>query len=421
MKSGKGTNKPAPPAAVTAPVKVKQRHGCLYYIGMGLLAFLALGICGAIANMFSGDTPASPAPERAVIVDVSQETPTATNTPPPTSTPAPAEPSPVAELVEATATNTPAPPTPTPAPTVTNTPAPAIFGSDLAAWRALYGEPTERFGYQVFGPWEIAPLGDQVRHIERIYDPPVPVADALAHAATLLPADAILQRTYSPAGSPETIVNLYTSASLAARLPADAWTGGEPGQFVVIHHAYPEGERRIIIAAGNNVAGGEPPTPTPAPASSSSGPSANTNANLREGPGTDYPAIGSTVAGQALEPVGRNSAGDWLQLATGAWIAAGLVDNPPADLPVTAVAAVLPGGNPTPAPEAAPTPSWRQTVNGIEFASDCPCDQGNILNCGDFGILMSAQACYLRCIDLIGFDVHDMDRDNDGSACEWDY
>jgi hypothetical protein len=24
-------------------------------------------------------------------------------------------------------------------------------------------------------------------------------------------------------------------------------------------------------------------------------------------------------------------------------------------------------------------------------------------------------------MDLVGFDVHDMDRDNDGSACEWDY
>jgi hypothetical protein len=388
MKSGNSKNKPASPAVVAAPVQVKQRHGCLYYVGLGLLAFLALGICGALANIINPRTPASPAPERAAIV--------------------------------------------TPAPTATNTPAPAIFGSNLAAWRARYGEPVERFGYQVFGTWEILTMDDLTWQIERIYDPPVPVTAALADAATLLPADATLLRTYSPDGRPETIVDLYVSPSLAQLLPAAAWIGGDPGQFVVIHHDYPEGESRIIIAAGNNVSGGEPsatPTSTSA-AADPAGPATNTDANLREGPGTDYPVIGSTVSGQALEPVGRNSAGDWLQLASGAWIAAALVTNPPTDLPVTAVAAVLPGGNPTPSPPvaepveaepAAPTPSWRKTVNGIEFASDCPCDQGNILNCGDFGISISAQACYLRCMDLVGFDVHDMDRDNDGSACEWDY
>ena len=161
-----------PPASSPTVQPPAKRRGCLYYAGMGLLAFLALGVCGALANIFSNDTPASP--ERAAIVDVSQETPKATNAPP-------------------TATN--APPTATSA--------------------------------------------------------PPPVAE-----------------------------------------PAEA--------------------------------------------------TANTNANLREGPGTDYPVIGSTVAGQALQPVGRNSAGDWLQLATGAWIAATLVNNLPADLPVIAVAPVAP-------------------------------------------------------------------------------
>lgn len=297
-------------------------------------------------------TPASPAPERAAIVDVSQQTPTATNTPPPTSTPAPAEPSPVAELVEAaattippTATNTPAPPTPTPAPTVTNTPAPAIFGSHLAAWRARYGEPTERFGYQVFGAWEVLKLpGERVRHMERLYDPSVTLATAQADVAAMMPPDATFVRAYSPEASPEIKVSLYASPALAAQLPADAWTNAEPGQFVVIYFEYPEGVSRAIIASGNDVTGGEPAaTPTVAPAAQQpTGMAANTNANLREGPGTDYPIVGSTVTGQALEPIGRNSAGDWLQLATGAWIAATLVNNLPADLPVIAVAPVAP-------------------------------------------------------------------------------
>lgn len=364
-----------PPASSPAVQPPAKRRGCLYYAGMGLLAFLAISVCGAIANIVNPRTPASPAPERAAVLDVSQETP---------ATPAPAEPSPAAAIIAATATI--APPTATQS-SPTATPAPAIFGSDLAAWVASYGKPTERVGYQVFGPWEILLLGDQVRHIERIYDPPVPVADALAAAATLLPADAILQRTYSPDGSPEVIVDLYTSASLAARLPADAWRGGEPGQFVVIHHAYPEEERRIIIAAGNNATGGEPPTSTPPQATATPTPPiigavVGENANLRSGPGTDYAVVGGAVAGDQIAPVGRNIAGDWLQLANGAWIAAALVLNPPGDLPVTAAAPVV-------ATSAAAAPIEAQPnaftcVGGCAIPPDSSCAiKGNVNSKGE--------------------------------------
>lgn len=70
---------------------------------------------------------------------------------------------------------------------------------------------------------------------------------------------------------------------------------------------------------------------------------------------------------------------------------------------------------------AQPTPSWSTMVNGVEFASDCLCDQGNTLNCSSFAIPKDAQACYLRCMELTGLDVHDMDGDKDGTACEWKY
>jgi len=131
--------------------------------------------------------------------------------------------------------------------------------------------------------------------------------------------------------------------------------------------------------------------------------------------------IGGVAAGQGLDPVGQNSAGDWLQLASGAWIAAALVDNAPGGLPVTAVAAQLPGGNPT-AVAVAPTPGgWLREDRGVIFRSECPCDQGDVMNCGDFGLAMDGQACYMRCMDLVGYDVHRLDRDKDGSACEWSW
>lgn len=162
--------------------------------------------------------------------------------------------------------------------------------------------------------------------------------------------------------------------------------------------------------------------PTIAPPS---GPVANSQANVREGPGTEYAVMAVAQPGQVMTVTGRDSRGEWLQLGSGYWIAASLVDNAPADLPVTAVLAQLPGGNPTPVPDEetvpAPTPSWQREDHGIVFTSECPCDQGDTLNCGNFGIDMDAQACYMRCIDLAGRDVHRLDKDKDGSACEWDW
>ena len=155
------------------------------------------------------------------------------------------------------------------------------------------------------------------------------------------------------------------------------------------------------------------------------GPAANSGANLREGPGTDYAVIGGVVAGQVLEPVGQNSAGNWLQLASGAWIAATLVDDAPPGLPVTAVtvqaAAPAPVENPTALPAAPTSGGWSREERGVIFQSECPCDQGDALNCPDFGRPLDGQACYLRCMDLVGYDVHRLDRDKDGSACEWSW
>lgn len=151
------------------------------------------------------------------------------------------------------------------------------------------------------------------------------------------------------------------------------------------------------------------------PAPAQAGPRANTGANLRAGPGTNYAKTGGVPAGQALNIVARNPAGDWLQLASGAWIFANLVDGAPADLPV---ANAIPAA---PAAPAAATPVAR----GLPTAagSTCDCDHGNTLNCDDFSDIQGwdAQACYLRCKELKGADVHGLDRDNDGSACEWKY
>jgi uncharacterized protein YraI len=52
----------------------------------------------------------------------------------------------------------------------------------------------------------------------------------------------------------------------------------------------------------------------------------NRTANLRSGPGTGYAVIGQAAQDQSVTIAGANEDGSWLQLSTGAWIAAFLVD-----------------------------------------------------------------------------------------------
>ena len=83
---------------------------------------------------------------------------------------------------------------------------------------------------------------------------------------------------------------------------------------------------------------------------------ANRTANLRSGPGTTYTLVGRIYAGQALKVVGQNQAGDWLQLQSGQWLAAFLVDRVATGLPVIAVE-TAPSTTPLPeSPPAIPMP-----------------------------------------------------------------
>ena len=48
---------------------------------------------------------------------------------------------------------------------------------------------------------------------------------------------------------------------------------------------------------------------------------------------------------------------------------------------------------------------------------DCDCS-GNRYNCSDFKSQAQAQACYDHCIQVTGRDIHRLDQDRDGRACE---
>lgn len=151
------------------------------------------------------------------------------------------------------------------------------------------------------------------------------------------------------------------------------------------------------------------------------GPTVNTaNANLRGGPGTEYATVGSMTQGQGVEIVGRNEAGDWYQLAGGAWIAAFLVNDAPGDLPIVSAPAAVPVvAAPAEVPAPTPEPARAEEVV-VPIGEVCLCDSERY-NCTGptaFQTHSEAQSCFDYCMQMTGKDIHGLDGNNDGVACE---
>lgn len=81
-----------------------------------------------------------------------------------------------------------------------------------------------------------------------------------------------------------------------------------------------------------------------------------------------------------------------------------------------------------PASTSAATPTSTATVTATHTATPtatatiptdppCPCD-ADTKNCSDFATQPEAQACFDHCMALTGRDVHRLDQNNDGVACE---
>ena len=179
----------------------------------------------------------------------------------------------------------------------------------------------------------------------------------------------------------------------------------------------------LLPAVGSAATAVEPPV-APAPVNAQSGPIVNSGADLRGGPGTDYPVVGGATAGQAVEVIGRSTAGDWLQLADGTWIAAFLVDSVSANLSV--VEAPLPPPAPTveehtnvvaapvempPTATPAPPPVVEQPQSNCDpsYPTLCIPLGSNDLDCGDIPA---------RRFPVVGSDRHRFDGDHDGVGCE---
>lgn len=176
----------------------------------------------------------------------------------------------------------------------------------------------------------------------------------------------------------------------------------------------------------------EPPAATPtmemmeAPPAATAG---ENTVNLRGGPGTNYDVAGSLEPGESLEIIGRNADSSWWQVSLPggepAWVAAQVVtaSNAGDDIPVIEappIPTVLPApATEAPATEAPPTEMPTPTAQPTEPAPAAVCECGfDAYNCGDFGSHAEAQACFDYCRGQGRGDVHRLDKDNDGDACE---
>lgn len=161
---------------------------------------------------------------------------------------------------------------------------------------------------------------------------------------------------------------------------------------------------------------------------------ANRGANLRKGPGTNYPIVGGAARGQVLDVVGRNTAGDWLRLANGAWIAAFLVDGAPAGLAVVGAetqprpagqiqATIVPAAPPVPrpAPTATPLPTTSPAVPAVGQQQAGNCDPSYPTLCIPIGISdLDCPDITARRFPVTGADQHRFDMDKNGIGCERD-
>ncbi len=98
--------------------------------------------------------------------------------------------------------------------------------------------------------------------------------------------------------------------------------------------------------------------------------------------------------------------------------------NTPTDTPVPTVAVtntLAPTRTFTPTPTATFVPYIPPTAEILQptvpSGGTCSCN-GDTLNCGDFGSHSSAQSCFNYCMSIGAGDIHKLDGNNDGNACE---
>ncbi len=155
------------------------------------------------------------------------------------------------------------------------------------------------------------------------------------------------------------------------------------------------------------------------------GPFANANSPLYGGPNLTFPVVGQVLLGESLTIIGRYTEGTWYLLASGVWIPGQTVDNAPLALPLvfptlTPVPSATPTVTPTPLPTETPQTSATPTPTPTsldDMVCDCSSDNRDCLG-NIFANRAEAQRCFEYCFRQTGLDIHLLDPNLNGLACE---
>jgi len=93
----------------------------------------------------------------------------------------------------------------------------------------------------------------------------------------------------------------------------------------------------------------------------------------------------------------------------------GISSTPAATVTIEVTSTATPTKTSTPNPTTTPKPTATTKPPPPANCSTCAYDA---YNCSDFGKQKDAQACFDYCMEMVGYDVHRLDADGDGVACE---
>lgn len=186
-----------------------------------------------------------------------------------------------------------------------------------------WGIPGFRVSTGPRGTWATASIpGTGLRYTERLDDPHAPLAAPYTRPTAGCLIGALLLGffllilapvTFNAVNRPAPAASPRTGTSLAAPVTA-------PRVVLPTRAPTPMQAPRVTAAALAAPAS----TATPPTASTQTG-TAATTINVRRGPSTDQPVVGSLLPGQTVTIVGCNADCTWYQLDSGAWVFAALI------------------------------------------------------------------------------------------------
>ncbi|MEX1020260.1 MAG: hypothetical protein WDZ49_11400 [Litorilinea sp.] len=243
-------------------------------------------------------------------------------------------------------------------------------------------------------------------------------ATALFTAPTNSPEPPILPSATATPLAPILAVAAITSTNDASWLrPADV----QVPQSLAFGIATPTVRAQIVVPAVVTALAGSAGIPTPTPITITQ-PIA---IQLYDAPDLNAVRPGATGLRASMDIVARDTTGTWYLLLDGLWVRAEQVSDPPPQLPLV-VPTVTPTptntGEPTPSPvpdaTEIPPPTATPTATPLDFPV-CDCSP-NTYACvtHSFRVRAQAQACFEYCFRITGQDIHNLDPDVNGMACE---